>query len=473
MSIALAEVPSISEYDSRIADIIEGSELGYIYNHPDKRLYEPIPNPDQFVAEAWNGYQGPVGVYVHVPWCTDKPAPATDARRMAEHGVISSGRDHLCSYCNLYTAVGRDVPNWYAASVQQEAAMYKPLLGGNVEAQSLYFGGGSPSILSVEDMSEMIRAIEQTVGPVDFAHERAIEVIPDSVDLAKLQEMRKLFNRISVGVQSFDPQVLRNTGRAYDPGLAQEVIRNAFSAGFEDINGDLIIGLQGSSAETFQQDLETMIGSGVTTITLYPNMIRPGTRAGKMAQHGLISYPTRQEVTEITDRAAERLQQEGYRRLSLTCWSKTKGYQQGEQIYSGIPIIGFGAGARSYGPNAHYALPYSEDVRFINNSIARWKQGIEAGHFPDMHGIVMTDDMKQRSHAILGLMSQEGVKTEFLQNHFSGQLQALMKAGLVTVEDEAVHYTDKGKAHSGALSEIFFSEEDKQILAMKDSVRQH
>jgi len=473
MAYAQAEVPSISEYDSRIADIIEGSELGYIYNHPDKRLYEPIADPNQFVAEAWKGYQGPVGVYVHVPWCTDKPAPEADTAAMAALNVPKTGRDHLCSYCNLYTAVGRDVPNWYSASVQQEAAMYEPVLGGNVEPQSLYFGGGSPSILSVEDMGEMVQAIEQTVGPIDFSHERAIEVIPDSVDLAKLQAMRSLFNRISVGVQSFDPQVLRNTGRAYDPDLAQEVIQNAFIAGFEDINGDLIIGLQGSSAKTFQEDLETMVGSGVTTITLYPNMIRPGTRAGKMAQHGLISYPTRQEVTEITEGADERLQQEGYQRLSLTCWSKTKGYQQGEQIYSGIPIVGFGAGARSYGPNAHYALPYSEDVRFINNSIARWRRGIDAGHFPDMHGIVMTDDMKQRAHAILGLMSQEGLSEDFLQAHFSNQLNALVQAGLITSDNNMIHYTDKGKAHSGALSEIFFSEEDKQILAMKDSVRQH
>ncbi|MBP9690558.1 radical SAM protein [Candidatus Woesebacteria bacterium] len=473
MAYAQAEVPSISEYDSRIADIIDGNRLGYIYNHPDKRLYGPITNPDQFVDEAWKGYKGPIGVYVHVPWCTDKPAPDADTAAMAANNVPKTARDHLCSYCNLYTAVGRDIPNSYAASVQDEAAMYGPILSGNVEAQSLYFGGGSPSNLTVEDMMQMIQAIEQTVGPIDFAHERAIEVIPDSVDLAKLQAMRELFNRISVGVQSFDPQVLRNTGRAYDPVLAEQAIQNAFTAGFEDINGDLIIGLQGSSKETFQRDLEKMIRSGVTTITLYPNMIRPGTRAGKMAQYGLISYPTRVEVTEITYGAAEQLQKEGYRRLSLTCWSKTKGYQQGEQIYSGIPIIGFGAGARSYGPHAHYALPYSEDVRFINNSIARWKRSIDEGHFPDMNGIVMTDDMKQRARAILGLMSQEGIEAAFLKNHFSGQLDALMRAGLVTVEGETIHYTEKGKAHSGALSELFFSEEDKQILAVKDSVRMH
>ncbi len=473
MSYAQAEVPSVSEYDSRIADIIEGSELGYIYNHPDKRLYEPIPDPDQFVEEAWNGYEGPVGVYVHVPWCTDKPAPAADAQRMAEHHVIQSPRDHLCSYCNLYTAVGKDVPNWYTESVQREASMYEPVLSGKVEAQSLYFGGGSPSLLSVEDMGHMISAIEQTVGPISFEHERAIEVIPDSVDLAKLQAMRKWFNRISVGVQSYDPQVLRNTGRAYNPELAGETIRNAFAAGFEDINGDLIMGLQGSSTETFQEDLETMIGSGVTTITLYPNMIRPGTRAGKMAAHGLISYPSRHEVSDIAEGADTRLRQEGYHRLSLTCWSKTKGYQQGEQIYSGIPIVGFGAGARSYGPHAHYALPYSEDVRFINNSIARWRKGIDAGHFPDMHGIVLTDDIKQRAHAILGLMSQEGVQADFLQTHFPYQFLTLMKAGLLIHDGDCVHYTDSGKAHSGALSEIFFSEEDKRILAMKDSVRQY
>lgn len=467
------ETLSRSPSEAYIRQVLEDARLGYIYNYPDKRTYKDLKNQREFVEEAWKGYEGPVGLYVHVPWCTPKPPTTEDAIALKQAEAGANPRDNLCSYCNLYTAIGKGTPNWFAQTVATEARMYAPILKGNVHPESLYFGGGSPSLLSVEDMTQIIQAIEDSVGKVDFIHERAIEVIPDSVDREKLEAMSALFNRISVGVQSFDPEVLRATGRAYDPDLARQTIRHAIDAGYKDVNGDLIFGLLGATEETCMSDLNQMIESGATTVTIYQNMIRPGTRAGRMVAAGLGQYLNAREIMQLTVEAHQRLIDAGYDRLSLTCWAKNTGYQQGEQIYRGFPILGIGPGARSYGPQGHYALPYTEDVRLINNANARWRTAIQNGEFPPIHGVTITEDIQNRSLAILGMMSSTGVPRTHMIEHFPEQINALLRMQLCVIDGDKVRYTDLGKAHSGALAELFFSDTDKQILQAKDSVRQH
>lgn len=462
-------------YQTQIDEIRAHNQLGYIYSYPDKRLYQPVEDSASFIKHSWEDYEGPVGLYVHVPWCTPKPPSKEDIELMKSQHVHSEGRDHLCSYCNLYTAVRNGgIPDWYGEAVSQEVALYEEVLTDNLQPQSLYFGGGSPSLLSVSDMDRIITSIETVTGEVPFDTERAIEVIPDSVDFQKLKDMHRFFNRISVGVQSFDPYILRSTGRDYPAHLGKEVIQNALDIGYDDVNGDLIIGLQNSTQESFINDVSTMIDSGATTVTLYQNMIRSGTRAGKMARHNILSYPSQSEIYDWTNEADAMLQDEGYTRLSLTCWTKNgKGYQQGEQIYQQIPILGLGAGARSYGPNGHYAIPYTENVKLINNAIARWKNNIQNGIFADIHGIEITSDLKLKADVILGLMSQQGVPDELFHKHFRNQLHALLENKLVYKKDGAIFYTDEGKAYSGALSSLFYSEIDKVVTIEKNTIRTH
>ncbi len=476
MAVPRTEVSPNTPYLEIVDRIISGNELGYIYNYPDKRLYGEIADPSRFIEEAWQGYEGDIGLYVHVPWCTPKPPTDDYHEKMKTAGLTKDGKDSLCAYCNLYTAVrGGGIPDWYTDAIVTEIHKYKKVLGGtgSLRARSMYFGGGSPSLLNAQDMGKIIKALEEVVGPVDDEFERAIEVIPDSVDFNKLQEMRGFFNRISVGVQSFDPVVLRATGRDYEPNLAKQVIADAKALGFKDINGDLIAGLPGSNQDSFLAGVDEMIGTGVTTVTIYQNMIRPGTRAGKMAAAGLISYEDSPTILNQIGLANEKLQEAGFKRLSLTCWSKTTGYQQGEDIYNGVPILGVGAGARSHAPHGHYALPYTEDTRLINNAINRYKESLSQEEWPEYHGVAITEDIAARSKVILGMMSEKGIDLTIMLEKFSHQLAALRERNLVLEEGGMVRYTEVGKAHSGALATLFFSKEDLAILNMKNSVRTH
>lgn len=456
-----------SEVRTAASQILAGKELGYIYAFPDKRLYAPVADPLAFIQEAWSSYEGEIGIYVHTPFCTPKPPTPEAAQLLKDHGNKADGRDHLCGYCNLFTVVAPGVPNWFAQNVTREVNLYRPLFEGKaMQPRSMYFGGGTPSLMDIENISTIVTAIEDIFGRVPDDKERAIECAPDSVDYDKLSALRQIgFNRVSIGVQSFDESVLHYTGRDYDAQRGHDAIANALKVGFENVNADLIIGLPTSTEETFFEDLRIMRTLGPHTITLYQDMTRPVTRFGKMAELGILPEVSQQDIYNWTEIADAQLRSDGYTRQTLTCWARgNSGYQQGDDIYERVPIIGFGPGARSYSPNAHYSTEYTVGTRLINYLISRWRQNIEEGKFPDITGSVLSDDLKDRADIIFGLMSVNGLSVQKVIARFSPELAALKDMGLVTEQEGVWRYTQTGKAYSGALSRIFFGKEIEDQL---------
>lgn len=450
-----------------IDGVVDTKELGYVYTFPDKRLYAPVQDSASFIKEAWEGYEGEIGMYAHIPYCTPKPPPPEIRESMKEHGVAQDGRDHLCGYCNLFTVPANDVPRGFTDSVIHEIRLYEPIFQKkDIRPTSLYFGGGSPSLLPAKDLQRIVNSLESVFGKVPNNKERSIECIPDSVDYKKLKALRDIgFNRVSIGAQTFDEDVLHYSGRNYDPKLGYEAIRNALEIGFANVNADLIIGLPSSSKHTFLKDIELMRQLRPHTITLYQDMTRPITRFGKMAEHGILPEVSQQEIYEQSMIADQQLSADGYRRQTLTCWTRDSwGYQQGEDIYNGIPMIGFGPGARSYGPNAHYSTEYAVSARLANYLIHRWREKIDQGQFPDIHGYALDPDTKKRARIILRLMSSQGIASQEFEDLFNQELEALRDSGMVHEDNGKLKYTETGKAYSGALSRIFFGEEIENKL---------
>lgn len=453
-----------------ISRVVNERELGYVYTFPDKRLYEKVIDSESFIKGAWIDYEGEMGIYVHIPYCTPKPPPAETRKLMRQNNISSDGRDHLCGYCNLFTVVASEVPKGFTDSIILEINLYESIFKGkDIKPSSLYFGGGSPSLLPVEDLQRIVNSTENLLGKVPENKERSIECIPDSVDYEKLRAIRAIgFNRVSVGVQTFDENVLHYSGRNYDPKLGYEAVKNALKIGFTNVNADLIIGLPSSSKQTFLKDIDLMRELRPHTITLYQDMIRPVTRFGKMAEHGILPEVSQQEIYEWSATADERLRADEYERKSLTCWTRDDswGYQQGEDIYNGIPIIGFGPGARSYGPNAHYSTEYAVSTKLTNYSIHRWREKINRGQFPDIDGYALDPDTKKRARIILGLMSSQGVDRQEFGDLFNQELEALRNTEMIYEDNGKLKYTETGKAYSGALSRIFFGEEIKDKLKL-------
>lgn len=451
-----------------IDQVVATKELGYVYTFPDKRTYLPISNPKDFIEKAWEGYEGKVGLYVHTPYCTPKPPPDGIILQMHESGIKTEGRDHLCAYCNLFTTVVGDVPKGYTDDVILETKLYANLFRGReIEASSLYFGGGTPTILTAKDLKRTYDAVESIVGELPEDIEKAIETAPDLIDKEKLEAIRAIgFNRVSVGVQTFDENVLHYAGRKYDPMLGYQAVKDAIEVGFDNVNIDIIMGLPTSTHDTFLTDIELVRELSPHTVTLYQDMTRPVTRFGKMQQAGLLPNVASDAIYAWTEIANRLLEEDGYKRQSLTAWGKNGGgYQQGENIYKGIPILGIGAGARSHAPKGHYSTEYTVSTQLTNYLIKRWRENIQHEEFPDIHGIEMTPDLKIRERAVLGLMSPDGVSTADLQGKFFIEFQALLDAEMIEQNGKQWKYTEKGKAYSGALATLFFGEEIENQLA--------
>lgn len=452
-----------------ISQVVKEKELGYIYTFPDKRLYERVDNSSSFIQEAWKNYEGGLGIYVHVPYCTPKPPPVEVREQMKRGNIPSDGRDHLCGYCNLFTVVAKEVPSGFTDSLTHEIDLYKPIFQKKMQPTSIYLGGGSPSLLPVEDIKRVVRKTEDLFGKVPNNKERSIECIPDSVDFQKLQALREIgFNRVSIGVQTFNKDALHYSGRNYDPQLGYDAVKNAMDLGFLNVNADIIIGLPSSTQQTFLRDVELIKELKPHTVTLYQDMTRPVTRFGKMKEYGILPQVSQQEIYEWSDIADEQLKANGYNRKSLTCWvsENSWGYQQGEEIYEGIPIIGFGPGARSYGPNAHYSTEYTVSTKLINYSIHKWREKVDQNQFPDIYGYALNPDIKKRAKIILGLMSSQGVDRQEFGDLFDQELEALTDTDMIYENSGRWKYTETGKTYSGALSKIFFGEEIEEKLKL-------
>jgi oxygen-independent coproporphyrinogen-3 oxidase len=203
------------------------------------------------------------GVYVHVPFCAAR-----------------------CDYCDFATWTDRAhlIDSYVDACVTD---LERHAATGTPRATSVFFGGGTPSLLPAEQLTRILHAIDR-----DGDAEVTVECNPDSVDAAKLESYRAAgVNRLSFGVQSMSPHVLRALGRTHDPDNVERAVAAARAAGFDRINLDLIYGTPGESAADWRHSLESVLELGVGHVSAYALTVEPATPLGRSVAAGLASAP--------------------------------------------------------------------------------------------------------------------------------------------------------------------------------------
>jgi len=214
---------------------------------------EPAP-PDGALPESVRSAVGsrPLSFYVHVPYCSTR-----------------------CGYCdfNTYTAAelgGGASQASYAGDAIAEIALARRVLGGaELPVTTVFFGGGTPTLLPVADLAAMLDAIVDNFGAA-FDLEVTIEANPESVDAASLEKLRAAgFNRISFGMQSAREHVLRILDRRHTVGAPQQRVAEAKAAGFDHVNLDLIYGTPGESDDDWRASLEAAISAGPDHVSAY------------------------------------------------------------------------------------------------------------------------------------------------------------------------------------------------------------
>ena len=268
----------------------------------------------------------PFALYVHIPFCSAK-----------------------CTYCDFNSYAGQDsLMAPYAEAVALEAALWSPHVAGR-RVETVFFGGGTPSLLPLDHMRTIVTALRARFDIASGA-EFSLEANPGTVDLAHLQGLRQLgFNRISFGVQSFHEEELRRLERIHDAQEVEDAYRWARDAGFENINLDLIYGLEGQTLAAWQANLETALALGPDHLSLYALTLEEGTPLTRDVERGRSAGPDLDLQADMFEWSRERMTEAGYQHYEVSNWARPGRECRHNLVYwHNGDWLGLGAGAHSH-----------------------------------------------------------------------------------------------------------------------------
>ena len=289
---------------------------------------EPVPTDGSLPATALGKFgQKGFGVYVHVPFCASR-----------------------CGYCDFNTYTADEAgPDGYLDAILGELKLAANVLPGR-PVDTVFVGGGTPTLLDPGDLGRILEGIDATWGLAADA-EVTTEANPESVDPASLRALRAAgFTRISLGMQSAAPNVLRILDRRHTAGRAPQAAIEAREAGFEHVNLDLIYGTPGESEADFAASLDTAITAGVDHVSAYSLIVEDGTRMAARMRRGELPYPSDDVAADRYLAAEAALTAAGFTWYEVSNWATTPAGRCRHNLlyWTGGDWWGLGPGAHSH-----------------------------------------------------------------------------------------------------------------------------
>lgn len=269
-----------------------------------------------------------LGIYVHVPFCRSK-----------------------CLYCGFYSKpfISDDEERLYVASVLSRIEKYSEKYGTDHFVDTIFFGGGTPSILKAESIDNIIRKLTECFR-VDEDAEITVEANPESITYCKLnQYIDSGVNRLSIGAQSFDDEILKRIGRRHRSEDVLNGVSRGYEAGFSNINLDLMFGLCGQSMESWVKSIEKAIELNVEHISFYDLQIEEDTKFYHMLRKGELILPDEDTNRLMYHRCIDMLKKAGYEHYEISNCSKKGLYCKHNLKYWNLDdYLGLGPSASSY-----------------------------------------------------------------------------------------------------------------------------
>ncbi|HVX70252.1 MAG TPA: radical SAM family heme chaperone HemW [Mycobacteriales bacterium] len=326
----------------------------------------------------------PFGVYVHVPFCASR-----------------------CGYCdfNTYTATelgGGASQDEYAATAAAELELAVKVLGGRPGAQSVFFGGGTPTLLPAADLIGLLRRVGDTLG-LNPGAEVTTEANPESVTPESLAQLRAGgFTRISFGMQSARRHVLAVLDRVHSPGRAEAAVAEARAAGFEHVNVDLIYGTPGETDSDWRASLDAAVATGADHVSAYSLIVEPGTRLANRVVHGELSAPDDDVLADRYAIAEEVLGAAGFEWYEVSNWARSRDARSEHNL-----LYWTGANWWGIGPGAH---SHVGGVRWWNVKHPReYAARLAVSHSPAAAREVLTPDDKRVERVMLAIRLRDGL----------------------------------------------------------------
>ena len=268
-----------------------------------------------------------LGVYIHLPYCLTK-----------------------CPYCDFNSyGVGINFPeNEYVSTLLKEIDLSSELLSGRI-VDSIFFGGGTPSLFSPDNIYKIINKIS-TIAKLSTHSEITLEINPKTSDLTKLKHFYDSgINRASIGIQSFSERKLEFYKRLNTPREGEEALEDVSEAGFKNFNIDIIYGSSEETIEELENDLKKSMHYHPTHISAYCLTIEDGTEFGNLYKQGKLKLPEDSFLSEMYQKVSDILSASGFEHYEISNFSKP-GYECSHNLkyWKSQDYLGFGAGAHSH-----------------------------------------------------------------------------------------------------------------------------
>ena len=331
------------------------------------------------------------GIYIHIPFCKQ-----------------------ACSYCDFYFITRKELIPAFTDALIAEIESYKYNIYTDEAVKTIYFGGGTPSLLQSGQFKQIFEALNR-VFKIE-AKEVTIEMNPDDVTTDYLKELKALgVNRASMGVQSFDETLLKFMHRAHDPVEARAALSALSEAGFESFTADLIYGNPGQSTEALSRDIDELLKYNPPHISAYSLTVEPNTRLGKQVELGRIIPAGDEDQAEHFDLVHDKLTAHGMIHYEVSNYALPgKEALHNSSYWEHQNYIGFGPSAHSF-------------VRTTEGGL-RWKNSADIKKYlEDPGGVRIEREILDlftmaEERLMLGLRTVKGVDTEELISFYNYRL---------------------------------------------------
>jgi oxygen-independent coproporphyrinogen-3 oxidase len=361
-------------------------------------------------------------LYVHIPFCPK-----------------------VCPYCSFYKeASDRNKTQAFLDSVLLDLDR-RLQEGANCRIETIFFGGGTPSALSVKQLEFLLAGLHQRLDLTGI-REWTLEMNPATVSLEKAQMLREFgVNRISMGVQSWDPELLNRLGRVHSALQAERSFHILREAGYTNLNLDLIFGIPGQSIETWRQSLQKTVDLAPEHISAYSLTFEEDTEFFRRHQRGELSQDAEQDA-KFFELTMALLESGGYRQYEISNYA-IPGYESLHNLgyWLGHDYLGLG-------PSAFSTIG---ERRWQNTpDTSRYIEQLQAGVEPISFEEKITGRIRNAEAIAFGLRTSVGVP-ELLMEGWSGELDALRNEGYLDETTSYIRLTAKGRMVADSIAELF------------------
>lgn len=370
------------------------------------------------------------GIYIHIPFCKKK-----------------------CHYCNFFSTPSGKFRELLVPALVKEIELQQSYL--NEEIKTIYFGGGTPSLLSGDEINMTIDAVCKHF-PVSANPEVSIEVNPDDISPAKIREFRSTaVTRVSMGVQSFYAPDLKYLNRLHEEGQGEYAIKSLQDAGYENLSIDLIYGAPSLGMGHWKENLNKTIEFSVPHISAYALTVEPNTNLEVLISKRKLAAVSEAETINQFKYLMGFLKDLGFVHYEISNFC-LPGFESrhNSSYWDGTPYLGVGPSAHSFN-----RISRQWNASHLDKYIA----GIEQNQIP-FEREILTPDQKYNEYIMTSLRTHKGINADFVKTefgstysvHLSASLRKYDASGWIETADNTICLTDEGKLFSDLISSELF-----------------